>query len=91
MVETGHRAGKSSEVAALYGAVRSDTAYGVNLRWDAPNLLAVEYLEAKHISCQPSQAEIAGHKIFVVLKDGVRDSSAPSGGMLYNLQRSTSK
>jgi hypothetical protein len=43
-------------VAALYGAARSDSAYGVRLRWSSADTLRIEYLDAKdtsHVGTSP--------------------------------------
>ena len=73
-----------NEVASLYGAVRSDSAYGVNLRWISDDVLHIEYLQAK--SAHLVSPGILAPKVQVVLASGMADPLAPSGGMLYNLQ-----
>ncbi len=73
-------------VAELYGAVRSDSAYGVNLRWKDTALLAIEYLEAKTDTVLLREARVTGHRIRVELRPGIVDPRAPAGGMLWNLQ-----
>jgi hypothetical protein len=76
------------EVARLYGAIRNANAYGANLRWASDNELVVEYLEARDEKLERSTVNVAGRDIRVVLGSGVTDPKAPSGGMLYNLERS---
>jgi hypothetical protein len=76
---------KGIEIAQLDGAVRNENAYGVNLRWNGNEELDVEYFKTKWHSKFPSTASVAGRNIHVVVRDGVIDPSAPSGGMLYNL------
>lgn len=76
----------SKSLAQLYAATRSDQAYGVNVRWANGSLIQVEYLEAKRAKVLHSATTIGGRTINVVLHPGVSDPSAPSGGMLYNLQ-----
>ena len=73
-------------VAYLYGAGRNEHAYGVNLRWDSSDTLAVEYLDARHVNWVNGSVIVDGREIKVVLKPGVNDPSAPGGGMLWNLQ-----
>ncbi|MEN1930024.1 hypothetical protein WCE37_13675 [Luteimonas sp. MJ250] len=73
-----------SEVASLYGAVRSESAYGVNLRWVSDDVLHIEYLEAK--SAHLVSPGILAPEVQVVLASGISDPLAPSGGMLYNLE-----
>ena len=72
--------------AFFYGAVRSQQAYGLNMKWEAPNLLAIEYLSAKSKDASKPSVSIAGEAIQLVVREGVFDQSAPSGGMLYNLR-----
>jgi hypothetical protein len=74
------------DVASLYGAVRSDQAYGVNLKWSDPSNLNLEYLEARDQEVLMPTVSIAGQEIHVTLKSGVTEPKAPPGGMLYNLQ-----
>ena len=76
--------GFEQEVAWLYGAHRSDCAYGVNLRWAAPNRLLIEYRDADQVRTTP--AEVRGRGIRVELRPGTTDPNAPCGGMEYNLR-----
>lgn len=81
--QTGFHPG-SAKVALLYAAVRSHRAYGVNLRWVSDQELHVEYLSAQFAEVvSPGKS---GPPMRVVLAPGISDSSAPPGGMLYNLQ-----
>ena len=82
----GGRCTVSDSVAQLYGATRSDQAYGINARWDNDLLLRIEYLQAQQTKVLYTTATLDGRSIKVVLRPGVRDSSAPPGGMLYNLR-----
>ena len=70
----------------LYGALRSVSAFGVNLKWDAPDSLTVEFLEATDISPPPRAVRVDGRNIRIVLRPSVIDPKAPPGGMLYNLK-----
>lgn len=70
--------------AYLYGAVRSSRAYGVNLRWEGPGVLVVEYLEARNVVQDVSEVRVGDQTVRVVLRPGVEDPSAPVGGMLCN-------
>ena len=76
----------SDSFATLYGAARNDQSYGVDARWANNSLLQIEYLEAKRVTAVHSAASIGGRTINVALRPGIQDSSAPAGGMLYNLQ-----
>jgi hypothetical protein len=71
------------QVADLYGAGRSECAYGVNLRWEDNRTLAIEYLDAKDVNIDRALS-VLGHRINVVPRPGVVDEAAPCGGMLYN-------
>jgi hypothetical protein len=77
---------RGSEVAFLYGSMRSPQAWGANLRWESASTLVVEFLSARSAGLEPSPFEVAGREIEVKLVDGVTDAHAPPGGMLYNLQ-----
>jgi hypothetical protein len=85
MVKTGAKP-VDSPMVVLYGALRNDNAYGVNLRWESDSVLAVEYLTAKSTSLMSSRASVEGHAVNLVLRPGVADPAAPAGGMFYNLQ-----
>ena len=74
------------EVAKFYGAVRSNSAYGVNIKWVSDNELQIEYLEAKSAEILKPSIELENVHYKVNLKAGIEDASAPSGGMFYNLQ-----
>ena len=76
-----------SVVASLYHATRSDSSYGVNLRWAGANELAVEYLTAWQAVVRDSSATAGQRDVRIVLRDGVADAQAPGGGMLYNLRK----
>jgi hypothetical protein len=87
IVPEGTVASKATEVASLYGAVRNEQAYGVNVRWRRSDLLAVEYLRAKDASLRRPRVSVNGRDVQVVLAGSIADPEAPSGGMLYNLER----
>ena len=74
-------------VVSLYGAGRSEIAYGINIRWVDSLHLNVEYMNAKRVTLRRSSAVVAGGTILVSLKSGVVDPAAPAGGMYYNLHR----
>jgi hypothetical protein len=73
-------------VASLYGAWRSEQAYGVNLRWEGDDALVIEYLDAQYSSLHNAVVNADGRAIKIAMKSGVTDSCAPGGGMLYNLK-----
>ena len=78
---------RGKEVADLYGAVRSENAYGVNLTWTSNDELAIEFLKARQQELMKPTVDLVSKRIKVTLKAGVTDSKAPSGGMLYNLKQ----
>jgi hypothetical protein len=86
VVERRDRPGSSDEVAAFYGAHRNASAYGVNLRWDSNDTLAIEYLDAKSDKLLKPVVRVARRPIAVLLRSGVEDEDAPGGGMLFNLR-----
>ncbi len=79
--------GSGVNVAQLYGAVRNEGAYGVNLRWAGPEALRVEYLRAKSIVRWQPTVAVYGKQVNIALDAGISDPTAPSGGMLHNLHQ----
>ena len=86
IVPAGSGTWRGQEVASLYGAVRNENAYGVNIRWITGNSLAIEYLHARQQHVAMAVAEVAGERVKIALRDGISDPTAPAGGMLYNRQ-----
>jgi hypothetical protein len=87
VVSRGSRLDPATESAAayLYGAGRSDSASGANLRWTADEL-RIEYLQAREATVRDSTVHVGTRDIRVVLEPGIADIHAPGGGMLYNLR-----
>lgn len=75
---------RGAELANLYGSVRSESAYGANLRWQDDRTLVVEYLEARNAQLNHPTLEINGTTVTLKLQSGVIDPAAPPGGMLFN-------
>lgn len=73
------------QVANFYAAVRSDCAYGVDMKWSGNATLELRYLEAKSSMIEPS-IHVGGKEIRVVSRPNVTNPAAPCGGMLYNQQ-----
>lgn len=73
-----------AHVANLYGAVRNERAYGVNLSWEGDHVLRVQYLRAEAVQDVSKSVTVGGQQIAVALQSGVLDPTAPSGGMHYN-------
>jgi hypothetical protein len=71
-----------TRVARLYDAVRNDSAYGVNLQWDSPSELSLQYLSAKTATVIVPVWQSGNSAVHVVLRAGIKDSTAPPGGML---------
>ena len=76
----------TQSVARLYGAWRSASAYGVSLIWQDSTHLSLDYLRVRDAELQDSVVTVDGHVISVSLRAGITDSTAPSGGMLWNRQ-----
>jgi hypothetical protein len=76
--------GAAGAVASLYAATRNAQAYGANLRWLAADSVAVEYLRAREALLHDGVLNGRPDRLRVVLRAGVEDPQAPSGGMQYN-------
>lgn len=87
LIPVGEKITDKPRVAFIYGATRNHEAYGVNLKWESPNKLAVEYYRDKSRQIPEEFVVIAKTQIQVVLREGILDPSAPSGGMGYNLRK----
>jgi hypothetical protein len=87
VIQKGGEVPRDGHVAFLYGAVRSERAYGVNLQWEAPDALVVEYLRAQSAELAANSVRVLDRSVAIKLRSGVEDSSAPAGGMLYNLKK----
>lgn len=77
----------SKDVANLYGAGRSDCAYGVDLEWESNEVLLIKYLDAKNADLFSEKVKVGGRMITVKLVSGITNASAPCGGMEYNLKK----
>ncbi len=71
----------------LYGAVRSECAYGVDLHWLHPSTLALRFASAKQVNV-PAFVTVDGHQIQVVAQAGYTNNAAPCGGMAASRPRS---
>ena len=78
------RDGAAGAVASLYAAARNAQAYGVNLRWVAADSVVVEYLRAREALVHDAAVNRRPDRLRVVLRAGVENSQAPSGGMQYS-------
>jgi hypothetical protein len=87
-VSVGEKGAKRfTDVASLYGALRNEQAYGVNLSWTGEYVLNVQYFRAKAVRNVSKSVTIGAHQIKIHLESGVNDPTAPSGGMHYNQTR----
>ena len=77
---------RGERVALLEGAIRNESAWGVNAKWLASDKLSLEYLRAQDARLLKRTVVVAGHDVTVSLRVGVTDPVAPAGGMLYNLR-----
>lgn len=81
--------GAPGTVASLYAATRNAQSYGVNLRWLPGDTLSVEYLRAREALTHDAALSRRQDRLRVVLRAGVEDAGAPSGGMQYNREHSS--
>jgi hypothetical protein len=72
--------------ATFYDVTRSDSAFGVNLRWRDRATLYVEYLYSHQTRVPDPFVKVGPRAIHVVLRKEIVDAHAPSGGMLWNLR-----
>ena len=71
----------------LYGAVRSECAYGVELYWLNSSTLALRFASAKQVNV-PASATVDNRHIQIVAQAGRANSAAPCGGMAASRPRS---
>ncbi|MEG8028095.1 hypothetical protein [Sphingomonas aerolata] len=64
----------------LYGAVRSECAYGVDLLWLNRSTLALRFASAKQVKV-PNSITVDGRQIQIVTQPGHVNNAAPCGGM----------
>ena len=88
LVSPGKVAKDGVNVANLYGAVRNNHAYGVDLRWTDATHLTVEHWRAKSANLPCARTSIDGNSIAVKIRSGVYNPKAPAGGMGYSLSES---
>ncbi len=64
----------------VYGATRSDCAYGVNVSWLANDKLMISYKTARSKDVKQT-IHLLGRTVQVVVRAGVDDPTARCGGM----------
>ena len=74
-------------VAHVYDARRNDQAYGLDLKWLSSDRLSIEFYKARWIDFLLFHAETQGQKVSIEVLYNRTNNSAPSGGMLYNLEK----
>ena len=87
LVPSGQDHSSGIHIASLYAARRSQSAYGVNLKWNGAEELAIEYLEANAAEVLQELARIEGEQVQVKLRAGIEDATAAPGGMLENTRK----
>jgi len=65
----------------LYGAVRSDCAYGIDLHWLDPTTLVLRFDSAKQVRV-PYSVVVGGRRVRIAPQAGYKNDTAPCGGML---------
>lgn len=56
-----------AEVASFYAVGRSESAYGVDLKWEGTNSLVAEYLSARGAKVLQNTVTVAGHTIGILI------------------------
>jgi hypothetical protein len=87
LVPSGGEHSSGVHIASLYAARRNRTAYGVNLKWNGPEELSIEYLEASAAEIMRDRASIEGEQVQVKLRKGIEDPDALPGRMLDNTRK----
>jgi hypothetical protein len=72
----------------LYGALRNQAAYGVDLKWSNRSTLELQCLSLKAPPKLLTPIRLNGLDVDVKLRTGIEDITAPSGEMAFNLKRS---
>jgi hypothetical protein len=74
-------------VASFYGATRNANAYGVTMRWRSAQMLELDYFKAEGAPIFRHSVSMGDRNLDIAVVSGVVDSSAPAGGMLWNLKK----
>ncbi len=75
-----HQGEAPVDAGSLYGAVRSECAYGVDLHWLNPSTLELRYQSAKQVTV-PKSVIVDGRRIHLLAQGGRVNAAAPCGGM----------
>jgi hypothetical protein len=86
-----HKQMSSIDVLAvtLKGAMRNANSHGINVHWRDDINLVLDYSHAKSVNKYDKSISIAGSNIEVTLKDGIVDTLARSGTMLFDMKSPT--
>jgi hypothetical protein len=74
------------QIGSLYGAIRNEQAYGLNVHWSNSNTVVLECLKADRVNV-PTKARLQGKDFSIVYNSQTLDPLAPPGGMDYNNNR----
>jgi hypothetical protein len=85
VVRKGKPAGSRRAAVFLRGATRSDSAFGLNLRWASDSVLILEHFKVQHVKQRGPREIVGSDTVRVQYRAGVVDSLAPRGGMRDNL------
>ena len=85
VVPRGRRHG--DKVAWFDDAVRSERAWGVNVKWDSAHHLVIEYLSAGQAKLLMQKTVIAGQDVQISMRSGTSEPLVPVGEMVNNLSR----
>lgn len=69
-----------------YGTLRNKGAYGMNMSWVSNDELLVSYYTTRELNTLDEPLTLDGRTFKVTVRGGVEDKTAPSGGMLWNLE-----
>ena len=83
-----HQGETPVNAGSLYGAVRSECAYGVDLHWFNPSTLALRYKSAKQANV-PKSVIVDGQRIHLLAQGGRVNAAAPCGGMAASRPEAT--
>ncbi|WP_156167119.1 hypothetical protein [Sphingomonas sp. Ag1] len=83
-----HQGERPVSAGTLYGATRSECAYGVDLHWLNASTLALRFDSAKKVSVLPS-VNVGGRSIRLVVQAGRQNDAAPCGGMAKDRPKRT--
>lgn len=81
IVEKGKSCKSDNMAAEVFGATRSEHAYGIDLIWRDPTTIEVRYLTANRAQLMEAR-DRASRGVVIVFKSGVENANAPDGAMM---------